>query len=131
MSLERLEVVAVDEVDAVLCDPNEFNATVPDMAQTLLDMLLLLRAPDDDKGPLVVARPQFIITTAHLSRAHDTLLADLFPTAVSVRQMNARGGAAKGVLVPTLRQAFHYFTGDDASKFQKLRDVVRRAGVRV
>lgn len=70
--------------------------------------------------------PQVILTTAYLSRAHEALLARLFPGAATVRQSSA--GGAPGALTPTLRQSFHYFSGDDAAKKAKLRSILLRAG---
>ena len=125
LGLARLRIVAVDEVDAVLCG-EEFDEAIPEAAAALLARLLP-RSDDPPDGPQERRprpRPQFLMTTAHLNQQHAAALGRVFPAAQTVRQA---GG--DGVLVPTLRQAFHYFAGDDARKTAKLLDILRQAAL--
>lgn len=60
-------------------------------------------------------RPQLLAATAYLSDAHEAALRGAFAESAFVRQPQ-RGGAQRGVLVPTLRQEYHYFSSDKAEK---------------
>jgi superfamily II DNA/RNA helicase len=105
---DGIKIVAIDEVDAVLCS-NEFNSTVPESSIELLNLL-----PD---------QAQYIMTTAHLNRAHTKALNQLFPQIKMIRQ----GGSSQSILVPTLRQEFHYFTGNISEKLEKLESILQKA----
>lgn len=106
--LASIDIVAIDEVDAVLCG-SEFNATTPEASIKLLDLL-----PD---------RAQYILTTAHLTRAHTKIINRLFPDIETIRQSSS----SQRVLVPTLRQVFHYFSGDMLAKLAELQDVLEKS----
>ncbi|OEU23028.1 P-loop containing nucleoside triphosphate hydrolase protein [Fragilariopsis cylindrus CCMP1102] len=105
---DGIKIVAIDEVDAVLCG-NEFNSTVPESSIELLNLL-----PD---------QAQYILTTAHLNRAHTKALNQLFPQINMIRQ----GGSSQSILVPTLRQEFHYFSGNNSKKLEKLESILQKA----
>ena len=109
ISAQEIQVIAIDEVDAVLCG-SEFNESIPEISTELLQQL-----PDG---------AQYILTTAHLTRAHAKALQKLFPNIATVRQ---QGGTNQRVLVPTLRQAFHYFSGDISAKLEKLEEILQKA----
>lgn len=85
----RLRHVSIDETDAVLCDPD--GATRH--ADELLSVL-------EEAG----TEFQLFMTMAHLSDANERELLRRFPHVQQVRHT--------GVLVPTLRECFHYFSGD-------------------
>ena len=106
--LTNIDIVAIDEVDAVLCG-SEFNDTAPETSIELLD-----RLPE---------QAQKILTTAHLTRAHTTIINRLFPGIKIVRQSSG----SQRVLVPTLRQVFHYFSGGMSAKLDKLRDILQKS----
>jgi len=106
----NIDIVAIDEVDAVLCG-SEFNDTTPTESIELLE-----RLPDQIKS-------QYILTTAHLTRAHTKIINRLFPDIVTIRQSSN----ARRILVPTLRQVFHYFSGDMSAKLGKLHDVLQKS----
>ena len=105
---DGIKIVAIDEVDAVLCG-NEFNSTVPESSNELLNLL-----PD---------QAQYILTTAHLNRAHTKVLEKLFPQIKMIQQ----GGSSQSILVPTLRQEFHYFSGNISEKLEKLESILHKA----
>jgi superfamily II DNA/RNA helicase len=104
----NIDIVAIDEVDAVLCG-SEFNDTTPETSIELLGCL-----PD---------RAQYILTTAHLTRAHSKIIYRLFPDITTIRQSSS----SQRVLVPTLRQVFHYFSGDMTSKLDKLQNILEKS----
>ena len=106
--LAGIAVVAIDEVDAVLCG-SEFNATIPESSIELLN--------------LFPKQAQYILTTAHLTRAHTKIINDLFPDIETIRQSSS----SQRVLVPTLRQVFHYFSGDMESKLTELQNVLENS----
>lgn len=106
--LSNVDIVAIDEVDAVLCG-SEFNDTIPEESIELLDLL-----PD---------KAQYILTTAHLTRAHTKIINHLFPDIETVRQSSS----SQRVLVPTLRQVFHYFSGDMSAKLAELQNVLEKS----
>mmetsp|Transcript_9736 Transcript_9736/g.24266 ORF Transcript_9736/g.24266 Transcript_9736/m.24266 type:complete len:425 (-) Transcript_9736:1438-2712(-) len=106
--LATIDIVAIDEVDAVLCG-SEFNDTIPEASIELLDIL-----PD---------QAQYILTTAHLTRAHTKIIYRLFPDIETVRQSSS----SQRVLVPTLRQVFRYFSGDMSSKLAELQNVLEKS----
>jgi len=108
LNLTSIDIVAIDEVDAVLCG-SEFNDTAPETSIALLD-----RLPQ---------QAQYILTTAHLTRAHTTIINRLFPDIEIVRQSSG----SQRVLVPTLRQVFHYFNGDMTAKLDKLQDILQKS----
>ena len=114
LDIDDIKVVAIDEVDAVLCG-TEFNKTIPESSVELLDLL-------PDQG---TPRCQYILTTAHLTSAHTQVLNHLFPKIKTIRQ----NGDTKSVLVPTLRQNFHYFSGDISSKLDKLKGILEKADI--
>jgi ATP-dependent RNA helicase DeaD len=101
----NIDIVAIDEVDAVLCG-SEFNDTTPETSIELLDRLS--------------DRAQYILTTAHLTRAHTKIINRLFPDINTIRQSSS----SRRVLVPTLRQVFHYFSGDMSAKLDKLQEIL-------
>jgi superfamily II DNA/RNA helicase len=104
----NIDIVVIDEVDAVLCG-SEFNDTTPEASIELLG-----RLPD---------RAQYILTTAHLTRAHTKIINRLFPDITTIRQSSS----SQRVLVPTLRQVFHYFSGDMRAKLDKLQDILEKS----
>lgn len=108
VDLAGIDVVAIDEVDAVLCG-SEFNATLPESSIELLN--------------LFPKQAQYILTTAHLTRAHTKIINDLFPDIETVRQSSS----SQRVLVPTLRQVFHYFSGNMESKLTELQNVLENS----
>jgi hypothetical protein len=148
---ESLEVVALDEVDALLCGP----AGDSELSPVGRELLLTISRPDGvGAHPLsfVVStgvsqcnvinlvtklrkvqrtapgscsdtqRLQWLMATAYLDTAHSVLLSAHFPAAARVDQ--AAGDRA--VLVPGLKQVFHYF-GGGSSKESKLAAVLERA----
>jgi len=105
VSLERLETVAIDEVDAVLYGDKDSSLTP--LAASLLGV--------------ISKETQFILTTAYLTAAQEaSLLQRDFVGAAFVKEQVP--GGRSGVLVPTLRQCFKYFSGD---KEDKLMNVIR------
>jgi len=108
LDFDDIDIVAIDEVDAVLCG-HEFNSTIPESSIELLKLL-----PD---------QAQYILTTAHLTRAHTKILNNLFPQIKLIQQ----SGSSQSVLVPTMRQEFHYFSGDISKKLERLEKILRRA----
>ena len=111
-----LKVVAIDEADAVLCG-SAHDSSLPQPATELLAALSAKSAP------------QFLLAAAYLSPSHDAALERAFPGAVRVQERAA--GAGRGVLVPTLRQKYHYFTGDRADKMKLLLEVLQEASSEV
>ena len=107
-NLASIDIVAIDEVDAVLCG-SEVNATTPEASIELLNLL-----PD---------HAQYILTTAHLTRAHTKIINFLFPDIETIRQSSS----SQRVLVPTLRQVFHYFSGDMSAKLAELQGVLENS----
>ena len=74
LSTRQLRVVAIDEVDAVLCaQRGEDVSAAMERAVDLLDLLKEHRSP------------RFLLATAHLSDMHERVLAQLFPAMASVR----------------------------------------------
>jgi len=106
--LANIDVVAIDEVDAVLCG-SEFNDTTPERSIELLDRLPY--------------QAQLILTTAHLTRAHTQIICRLFPDIKTIRQSSS----SQRVLVPTLRQVFHYFSGNMTAKLEKLKNIIEKS----
>ena len=104
VSFKLLTTVAIDEVDAVLYENDKASLTL--MASSLLNIL-----------PKNV---QFILTTAYLTACQETALlhCDFAGSAFVREHVDGRAG----VLVPTLRQCFKYFSGN---KENKLMDVLR------
>jgi superfamily II DNA/RNA helicase len=108
--LDNLKMVAIDEVDAVLCGaPHDTNLT--DTAIHLLEEL------QSDSV-------QFLMATAHLQQEHKAGIMDRFPRASVVQQS---GHSTIDVLVPTLQKEYHYFSGGKSSKDSKLLDVLRNS----
>mmetsp|Transcript_48732 Transcript_48732/g.54529 ORF Transcript_48732/g.54529 Transcript_48732/m.54529 type:complete len:461 (-) Transcript_48732:103-1485(-) len=103
-----IDIVAIDEVDAVLCG-SEFNETTPETSIELLNSL-----PEE---------AQYILTTAHLTRSHTKVIHRLFPNIERIRQTCG----SNSVLVPTLRQVFHYFSGTKVAKLVKLEDILQKS----
>jgi len=101
VKLDRLQLVAVDEADAVLCGRG--NAEGSPSADALLSELL-----GRNHGKSL----QMLLTMAHLSEVHESELARRFPQAQRVSQ--------SGVLVPTLRQCYHYYRGDRNAKLLRV-----------
>jgi len=110
------DAVAIDEVDAVLCGGAQDDELTP--AGDALVRQLLRGGADGE---------QLLLTTAHLTTAHEAALVRRFPGARRVRQRLASGGRA-GALVPTLKQVFHYFSGDAAAKERRLLDALALGG---
>ena len=109
--------VAIDEVDEVLCG-GQYEATLSPRGAALLDALGgVTRGGVDPKGPegataprgrtlrasTETSPPQYLLTTAHLARAHQKVLSERFGDAVRVQQRKG-GGGDNAALVPTLRQ---------------------------
>ena len=95
LRLEGLSHVVFDEADALLCE-REGRWAAP--ARPLLAALREAVASGALAPP-----PQFLLTTATLSREDEAELESLFPAAKRVSHT--------GVLVPTLRQRFEYYRG--------------------
>jgi len=91
----------VDEADAVLCGPGGLAREVD----------ALLRQLENRPEP-----PQLFLTMAHLTEVRENELVSRFPTVQRVGHT--------GVLVPTLRQCFHYFR---EGREEKLLDVLGSA----
>lgn len=85
--LSGLQMVALDEVDALLFGAPEDNAVSPAGVQ-----LLRMLAP---------TAPQLMLTTAYLSRAHERKMLEIFPEMFWCKQGTTESGP--GVLVPDLR----------------------------
>ena len=100
--------MAIDEVDAVCCAPHPATPEAEAAAATRAASLLARLRPSGS------APPRFLLSTAHLSEPHELALAALFPGLRSVRHT--------GVLVPTLRQVFHYFRGNKDEKLLAVLD---------
>ncbi|CAE8690369.1 unnamed protein product, partial [Polarella glacialis] len=96
LCIEKLRFVAVDEADAVLCR-GMGDEGKPRQADDMVREFELRKTP-----------PQIFLTMAHLSDAREKELVLRFPHAQRVGHV--------GVLVPTLRQCFHYFRGDKDAK---------------
>ena len=109
-----VSTVVIDEVDAILCS-EQFDSTLSAMGEALLTHL----EPADRTSP----PPRYLLTTAHLSPAHEAALSQHFPSASRVQQ-GSEAGHRPGTLVPSLKQVFHY-TG--RSKDAKLLSVLRRS----
>jgi len=107
VGLQNVSLVAIDEVDAVLCRHEAWLQEVSPQAKELLSALT--------KN----STPQFLLATAYLSAAHEQELIARFPEAAQVRQKSV-GGGKTGTLAPTLRQRFHYFNPTFTTKDQKL-----------
>lgn len=96
ISLDHVETIAIDEVDAVLYEDDKATST------GLLDVL-----PQE---------AQYILTTAFLTPEREkALLRKDFPDAELIQEKNS-GYGRMGVLVPTLRQTYKYFSGDKEEK---------------
>jgi superfamily II DNA/RNA helicase len=139
ISLQQILMVAVDEVDAVLCG-EPFDKTLPDTAEQLLQRLGAAPAPavrgapvstststsipasTSTAVPAASADVQFVMATAHLHDAHALALSRRFPSLSFVRQQTAKHNS---VLVPTLRQEFHYFSGGQGAREEKLLALLR------
>lgn len=93
----RLAMVAIDEVDAVLCG-GPYDDELTAQGEALLDAIRCGAGGEE---------PQRMLVTAHLSRAHDTAIATRFPHSMRRVQQRSRDGQG-GDLVPTLRQRFYY-----------------------
>eukprot|EP00931_Biecheleriopsis_adriatica_P099267 TRINITY_DN7367_c0_g1_i1.p1 TRINITY_DN7367_c0_g1~~TRINITY_DN7367_c0_g1_i1.p1 ORF type:complete len:431 (-),score=94.56 TRINITY_DN7367_c0_g1_i1:51-1343(-) len=104
---QGLCMLAVDEADALLCNAGERAEDDASALQRRAAKELLRR--------LEGRMPQMFLTMAHLTEAREDELVCRFPQAQRVGHV--------GVLVPTLRQCFHYFRGDkDAKLLQLLAD---------
>ena len=125
LRIAGLGAVAIDEVDACLCG-GEFEEGLSGEGEAVLEAVerLAPREPaadaggDGGHGPVTTL--QYLLTTAHLSKAHEAALARRFPRAVRVGQRSGAAASGAGTLVPTLRQAFHYFRGDRRAKLLSL-----------
>lgn len=96
VSLHRLETIAIDEVDAVLYDDDEVSVS------SLLEVL--------------PKKAQFILTTAYLTPEREkSLVQEDFKDATFIQETNS-GFGRMGVLVPTLRQKYKYFSGNKEDK---------------
>ena len=128
LDASSLLAVALDEVDAILCG-GPFEETISPEGAELLDAVGLVgtdtlngaAGKDSNAAP---ASPQCLLTTAHLTQAHDAALRATFPAAARVQQRAASGRTA-GALVPSLRQIFHYTASHN--KDAKLVSVLARA----
>ena len=65
----RLQIVAIDEVDAVCCAPHPATPEAEAAAATRATRLLALLRPSGS------APPRFLLSTAHLSEPHELALA--------------------------------------------------------
>lgn len=113
ISLEFLKTVAIDEFDAILYGTTKDNAamaSLTDLASNLLD-----RIPKNDI--------QFLLTTAYVSEPQESSLVQR--DFVGTAYIREQGRGRTGVLVPTLRQCFKYFSGN---KEDKLLDVIQQMG---
>ena len=146
LAVHQPDIVAIDEVDAILCGP-PMHDRLSSAGLRLLDQLHtgrtcelhvpLLALPTNSTWkvrmrqsaaarkqtpPSQHPRLQVLMTTAHLTSAHDAVISRLFPSAVRVQQQSTAGRA--GVLVPTLRQRFQYFSGGVDAKVGRLMQVL-------
>jgi len=99
--LDHLQLLAIDEADTVLCGCGDDRGT--SCADALLSKLLGGRHGES---------LQMILTMAHLSEVHEAELVRRFPQAQRVSQT--------GVIVPTLRQCYHYYRGDRDAKLLRV-----------
>ena len=102
LSTAALQVVAIDEADSILCGELHGTEQLPPLEAELLSGEGGCEGRGEGGGDVGMA-PQFLLTTATLSDAHEEQLLRRFPA--------ARRVSHTGVLVPTLRQRFHYFRG--------------------
>jgi superfamily II DNA/RNA helicase len=105
----RLSIVAIDECDAVLCGGAYDDTLTPDATQ------LLSALP-----PMA----QYLLATAYLTLQHELALNRRFRQAVRVAEPTDAGKPT--VMVPTLRQVFHYL-GPDADRAAALLSSLRAA----
>lgn len=123
LATNALRVVAIDEVDDVLCTPAAAPTDVAQQAASAMraeeaDEILSAVLPCEDSPDTLSAERQFLLTTAHLTRAHEAELLQRFPRAHRISH--------RGVLVPTLRQVYHYVS-ERSSKAEQLLAVLGRA----
>eukprot|EP00587_Corethron_hystrix_P003817 CAMPEP_0113303346 /NCGR_PEP_ID=MMETSP0010_2-20120614/3801_1 /TAXON_ID=216773 ORGANISM="Corethron hystrix, Strain 308" /NCGR_SAMPLE_ID=MMETSP0010_2 /ASSEMBLY_ACC=CAM_ASM_000155 /LENGTH=517 /DNA_ID=CAMNT_0000157329 /DNA_START=271 /DNA_END=1825 /DNA_ORIENTATION=- /assembly_acc=CAM_ASM_000155 len=135
LGLNRLGIVAFDEADAILCKSGvsvDGGSQMSKMGENVLEFVLGKNQKyheQQQKQETVLSvspngncdgKPQFILTTAYLSELHNKALLDRFPSAIRVQEPIKLGDNGLGVLVPTLRQEFQYFSGDKDSKFVRI-----------
>ena len=120
LDMSRVGVVAVDEVDAILCSQSPYDEALSPEGVALLETIEQHR---EGRGGALgsVAQStrfagtqlQYLLTTAMLTRAHDAALAARFSKAgLSVVRQQAGANGRVGVLVPSMRQRFHYVKRD-------------------
>ncbi|CAK9015536.1 unnamed protein product [Durusdinium trenchii] len=99
------QILAIDEADLLLCEGSSIagsaNGADFQNRQRITNSLL--------EG---MHSAQLFLTMAHLTEQREKELLSRFP---HIQQVGHTG-----VLVPTLRQCFHYFRGDESSKKSKL-----------
>lgn len=105
----RLSVVAVDECDAVLCG-GAYDDALTHGACELLSAL--------------PSTAQYLLSTAYLTLHHELALSRRFRQAVRVAEPTDAGKPT--VMVPTLRQVFHYL-GPGADRAAALLSALRAA----
>ena len=110
LSLRRLRQVAIDEADAVLCGADGVQ-------REGVEVLRQLKKVRSRFFGHTVER-QYLLTAATIGAEHDAAIRDLFP---SVRRVSHAG-----VLVPTLRQVYHYVRSD---KDQELLQLLEKSEV--
>ena len=116
LRIAGIGAIAIDEVDACLCG-GEFEEGLSRDGEAVLDALeQVARVRSGQRGDGGASSLQYVLTTAHLSKTHETALSERFPRAVRVGQRSSGAASGAGTLVPTLRQAFHYFRGDRRAK---------------
>ena len=100
----KIHILAIDEADLLLCESQ--------VHESYLDLANQKRAAEELLGARARSDLQLFLAMAHLTDQREEELLARFP---SMQQVGHTG-----VLVPTLRQCFHYFKGDEDAKKAKL-----------
>ena len=101
--LKSVAMLAIDEADLLLCAPSSSRDTLGAEREKTEELLAAMEGA------------QLFLAMAHLSNEREEELVARFPHAQQVGHV--------GVMVPTLRQCFHYFKGDkDAKLFWVLKE---------
>ena len=102
----EVQMLAIDEADLLLCEDNAASG-LPTRSFDLTNRRCLAKDLLED-----MRFAQLFLTMAHLTEQREKELLERFPKIQQVGHI--------GVLVPTLRQCFHYFKGDETAKRGKL-----------
>ena len=100
----KIHMLAMDEADLLLCESQ--------VHQSYLDLANQRSAAEDLLRAARSTDSQLFLAMAHLTDQREEELLARFPRIQQVGHT--------GVLVPTLRQCFHYFKGDEHAKVAKL-----------